>query len=111
MAVEIQKLFNEELPGKLAKNREGAKQLGAKYQFNVTGDDGGEWFIDLTSSGPSVTKGKGEGANCTITVSSSDFQKLYENPQANGMQLFFSGKLKVEGDPMLATKLQKLFAL
>ncbi len=33
-----------------------------------------------------------------------------ENPQANGMQLFFAGKLKVSGNPTLAMKLQKLFS-
>ena len=33
-----------------------------------------------------------------------------ENPQANGMQLFFAGKLKVAGNPTLAMKLQKLFS-
>ena len=46
----------------------------------------------------------------TITMASEDFQKLQENPQANGMQLFFAGKLKVSGNQMLAMKLQKLFS-
>ena len=48
-------------------------------------------------------------ADCTITITDEDFQKLVENPQANGMQLFFAGKLKVTGNQMLAMKLQKLF--
>ena len=43
--------------------------------------------------------------------SAEDFQKLYENPDANGMQLFFAGKLKVKGNQMLAMKLKDLFAL
>ena len=50
-------------------------------------------------------------ADCTITIAAEDFQKLHENPQANGMQLFFAGKLKVAGNQMLAMKLQKLFSL
>jgi hypothetical protein len=45
-----------------------------------------------------------------MTLSDEDFQKLLENPQANGMQLYFSGKLKMSGNPMLAVKLQKLFS-
>ena len=32
---------------------------------------------------------------------------MLTNP-ALGMQLYFQGKLRVTGDPMLATKLQKL---
>ena len=35
----------------------------------------------------------------TITIAAEDFQKLVENPQANGMQLFFAGKLKVAQSP------------
>jgi putative sterol carrier protein len=106
MAVDIKKLFNEDLPAQLAKNAEDARTLGAKYQMNITGE--GEWFIDVTATGPSCKAGT-EAADCTITVSAEDFQKLVENPQANGMQLFFAGKLKVGGNQMLAMKLNKLF--
>jgi putative sterol carrier protein len=111
MAVDIQKLFNEELPAAIAKNPDTAKQIGATYQINITGDGGGEWFIDASDSGPKAEKGNPGSAKCTITMAAEDFQKLYENPQANGVQLFFAGKLKVTGDNMLAMKLQKLFQL
>ena len=47
MAVDIKKLFNEELPAALAKNADDAKTIGAKYQMNVTGE--GDWTIDVTS--------------------------------------------------------------
>ncbi len=107
MAVDIKKLFNEELPAALAKNADDAKTIGAKYQMNVTGE--GEWSIDVTSTGPSCVPGNNP-ADCTITIAAEDFQKLVENPQANGMQLFFAGKLKVAGNQMLAMKLQKLFS-
>jgi putative sterol carrier protein len=108
MAVDIKKLFNEELPAALAKNAEDAKTIGAKFQMNITGPTGGEWNVDVSSSGASCKPGNGP-ADCTITISDEDFQKLVENPQANGMQLFFAGKLKVAGNQMLAMKLQKLF--
>ena len=108
MAVDIQKLFNETLPAGLATNAEQAKQIGAKFQLNITGDGGGEWYIDLSSSGPKSEQGNPGTADCTMTISAEDFQKLHENPQANGMQLFFAGKLKVAGNQMLAMKLTKL---
>ena len=108
MAVDVKKLFNEELPAALEKNAEDAKSIGAKYQMNITGE--GEWNIDVSSTGPACKAGSGP-ADCTITIAAEDFQKLVENPQANGMQLFFAGKLKVAGNQMLAMKLQKLFAL
>lgn len=107
MAVDTKKLFNEEIPAGLAANAEDAKTIGAKFQMNITGS--GEWFIDVSESGPSCKAGT-EAADCTITITEEDFQKLVENPQANGMQLYMSGKLKVAGNPMLAMKLQKLFS-
>ena len=111
MAVDIQKLFNEDLPAQLAKKPDEAKQIGAKYQFNITGEGGGEWLIDLTSANPSIVAGNPGGADVTIALTSEDFQKLHENPQANSMQLYFAGKLKVTGNQMLAMKLPKLFQL
>jgi putative sterol carrier protein len=108
MAVDIKKLFNEDLPAALVKNADDSKTIGAKYQLNITGPNGGEWNIDVSSSGPSCKPGTGP-ADCTMTLSDEDFQKLLESPAA-GMQLFFAGKLKVTGNQMLAMKLQKLFA-
>ena len=110
MAVDIKKLFNDTLPAALEKNAEDAKTIGAKYQMNITGPTGGEWNIDVSASGPFCKPGSGP-ADCTISIADEDFQKLVENPQANGMQLFFSGKLKVSGNQMLAMKLNSLFAL
>lgn len=107
MAVDIAHLFNEHLPGALERNAADAKTINAKFQLNIGG--AGEWFIDCTDSGPKCVAGTGEGADVTIDVTAEDFQALHENPQANGMQLFFAGKLKVQGNQMLAMKLSKLF--
>ncbi|HKQ69181.1 MAG TPA: SCP2 sterol-binding domain-containing protein [Polyangiaceae bacterium] len=107
MAVDIPKLFNEQLPSILAKNADEAKTINATYQMNITG--AGSWHLDLTKSGPTVTPGE-KPADCTVTLSSEDFEKLKDNPAA-GPQLFFSGRLKVAGNPMLGMKLQKLFSL
>jgi putative sterol carrier protein len=63
----------------------------------------------VTATGPSCKPGSGP-ADCTVTISDEDFQKLIENPQANGLQLFFAGKLKMTGNPTLAMKLQKLLS-
>ncbi len=108
MAVDVKKLFNEELPAALEKNAAEAKSIGAKYQMNIAGE--GEWYIDVSDTGPSCKPGTNEAADCTIAIAAEDFQKLVENPQQNGMQLFFAGKLKVAGNQMLAMKLQKLFS-
>ena len=109
MAVDIQKLFNQDIPSAVEKHPDEAKAIGNKFQINITGDGGGEWFIDCAT--PKTEAGNPGGAECTIEMTGEDFQKLAENPQVNGMQLFFAGKLKVTGNQMLAMKLQKLFDL
>ena len=105
-----QELFNTQVPEAIAKNPDKAKEIGAVYLFKITGDGGGTWTVDLAGSPPSCTSGDKGNAQCTIEVAHSDFKEMLKNP-ALGMQLYFQGKLKVTGDPMLATKLQKLFSM
>jgi hypothetical protein len=109
MPVDIQKLFNETLTTGIARHADAARQLGAKYQFNITGDGGGQWFLDMTAGGPTLQAGAPGGADVTLTVAADDFRKLYDSPQSQGTLLFFTGKLKIDGNPALAMKLQKLF--
>src|SRR5687767_15982348 len=111
MPVDIQKLFNEDVPKAIAKNPDAAKQIGAKYQINISGEGGGEWFIDVSDSGPKAEQGNPGSADCTISMSVQDFHVLQENPKENGMKLFFAGKLKVAGNQMLAMKLPNLFGI
>ncbi|MSP62995.1 MAG: SCP2 sterol-binding domain-containing protein [Myxococcales bacterium] len=105
-----QELFNEQVPNAIAKAPDKAREIGAIYLFKITGDGGGEWTVDLASAEPSCKAGTHGAAQCTIEVTHDDFKAMLGNP-AMGMQLYFQGKLKVTGDPMLATKLQKLFSM
>jgi putative sterol carrier protein len=103
-------LFNEKLPKSIAENPQKARELDAVYLFKVSGDGGGTWTVDLKSDPPSVVEGEAGTPDCTIEVADSDFESMLDNPQM-GMQLFFQGKIKIAGDPMLATKLQNLLSL
>ncbi len=105
-----QVLFNHDVPEALKKFPDKAREIGAIYLFKIAGDGGGEWTVDLQSNPPEVHQGDKGNAQCTFEVQHEDFKQMLTNP-AMGMQLYFQGKLKVTGDPMLATKLQKLFAL
>ena len=107
--MDIPKLFDEDLPKKFAADPDKFKAIGGKFQINVTGPGGGSWNIDVSASGPNIEKGTGS-SDVTITIAEPDAQKLLENPTANAMNLFFSGKLKVGGNQMLAMKLSALLA-
>jgi hypothetical protein len=103
-------LFNELIPAALQQHPDKAREVNAIYGFNITGDGGGQWTVDLTSNPPTCSKGDTGKAQCTIEVAHEDFKQMFTNPQL-GMQLYFQGKLRVTGDPMLATKLQQFFQL
>ncbi|OQX68986.1 MAG: hypothetical protein B6A08_07610 [Sorangiineae bacterium NIC37A_2] len=90
---------------KIQQKPDEARLVGAIYKFVLEGDDGGTWIVDLTDS-PSVEERDGESP-CTIKMSTSDFVSMMtgsESPQV----LFFAGKLHIDGDVMLALRLQSL---
>jgi putative sterol carrier protein len=94
-----------EIHGKIQTNKESAQQVNAVYKFVLSGDGGGTWIVNMKDA-PGVNEGDGE-AQCTIKMDAKDFVDMFEG-RANGQQLFFAGKLKIEGDMGLAMKLQKL---
>ena len=104
MAVEsVSKVFEENIANRLESKPELAAQIGASYKFEVTGDGGGTWLVNLKEGNGSVSAGDGE-ADCHITVDSADFLAII-NGELNGQMAFMSGKLNVQGDMMLAMKL------
>lgn len=99
--------FTTRLPEKIAAMGDDAKTaVNAVFVFKVTGEGGGTWTLDAKNN-VGVRAGAEEGADCTIEIASEDWKTISENP-ASATQLFFTGKLKVSGNPMLATKLQKI---
>ena len=83
------------------------EMVGAVYQFDVTGEDGGTWWVDLKNGPGGVHEGAAENPNCTIAMATGDFIELMTG-KLDGQQAFMQGKLKVSGDMMLATKLGML---
>lgn len=110
-AKDARELFDELVPAALTANPAGAKLVNAIYLFKIGGDDGGDWTVDLVSEPPSCVKGDAGNAQCTIEVAHDDFKSMLVGDPQVGMQLYFQGKLRVTGDPMLATKLQQFFSL
>ena len=110
MPKDAKELFDELVPAALKAHPDKAKAVNAIYCFKISGEGGGEWTVDLSADPPNVAQGDNGKAQCTIEVAHDDFKAMLGNPQM-GMQLYFQGKLKVTGDPMLATKLQQFFAL
>jgi predicted lipid carrier protein YhbT len=101
-------LFEDRVPQMFKANPAKARETNAIFFFNITGEGGGKWVVDCKSDPPCVKAGESAAADCSIEVSAEDFAAGLKDPQQM-MQLFFMGRLKVTGDPMLATKLQNIF--
>ena len=82
-----------------------ADNFGAVYKFVLDGDSGGTWLVNLKDA-PGARSGDGP-ADCTISLAAQDFVDLVEG-RANGQQLYFQGKLRIDGNLGLALKLQNL---
>jgi putative sterol carrier protein len=108
MPTSVKTFFDVKVPAVLANSPEKVKDVAAVYLFKISGDDGGTWTVDLVSNPPTCQTGEHGAPQCTIEASDSDFRGMIDGGMQAAMSLFFSGKLKVSGDPTLATKLGKL---
>jgi putative sterol carrier protein len=90
-----------------ADRKDAIKNGKAIFAFTLKNKAGTQesWYIDLKETG-TVGKGtapEGKKAGTTLVLSDEDFGKLVSG-NANAQKLFMSGKLKVKGNIMGATK-------
>jgi len=107
MAIESPRQFIEdELPEKLS-DPEKLKGLDFVLQFNITGDEGGEWILEVKDQKSEIKEGAADNPKITLKMKDKDFVKLV-NGELSGQKAFMSGKLKFKGDMNTGIKLQKL---
>ena len=106
MAISNVKEVFERMPQSF--NADAAKGLDAVFQFDITGDGGGNWNVAVKSGAVQVQEGKAGSPTVTLTMSSDTWLGIV-NRQINGIQAFMSGKLKVSGDMLLAQRIPDLF--
>ena len=82
-----------------------ASEIGAVYKFVLDGDGGGTFVLNLKEN-PGVSETDGP-ADCTIRMTLPDFLQIVES-RADARQYFFGGKVRVDGNLLLATRLRRL---
>ncbi|NWQ71631.1 HSDL2 protein, partial [Neopipo cinnamomea] len=91
-----------------AMTEENVRSTQAVFQFELSGDGGGTWYVDLKNKGGSAGFGKPPGtADVVMSMSSADFIKMFTGKLKPAMA-FMSGKLRIKGNMALAMKLEKL---
>jgi putative sterol carrier protein len=85
-----------------------AKGVHARYQWELSGPNGGEWWIDVNDGTYKMGKGKIENPSVTFITSDNDWVAM-SNGKLKGTWAYMTGRLKVRGSQAVARKLDEIF--
>ena len=84
------------------------KKIDAVFEFDISGNNGGMWCLDLRNGEGYVGKGKAPcDPDVRIRMKDTDFQSMYYGklPPTNA---YMNGKMVIEGDIKAAMRLEEL---
>ena len=87
-------------------NTAAAAGLDLVFQFNI--EDAENYYLTVKDGTCDVQAGDNDDANVTLIMDRETFKEIATG-ETDGMQAFMGGKLRAEGDMMLAMKLIELF--
>jgi putative sterol carrier protein len=85
-----------------------AKGVHARYQWDLSGPQGGQWWIDVDDGKYKMGKGKISNPNVTFVARDKDWVAV-SNGKLGGTWAYMTGRLKIRGDQGLARKLGEIF--
>ena len=85
-----------------------AKGVHARYQWDLSGPNGGEWWIDVNDGTYKMGTGKIASPSVTFIAKDKDWVAIC-NDQISGTWAYLTGRLKVRGDQGVARKLGEIF--
>ena len=87
-------------------NAEAAAGMDEIFQFNIS--DGDTYHLIIKDDGFEIVDGAHDDPSVTLLMDSETMIGVMSG-EMDGMQAFMMGKLRAEGNMMLATKLNALF--
>ena len=85
-----------------------AQGLHVRYQFELSGPNGGLWWIEVNDGKAKMGRGRVAQPHVTFIASDEDWVAI-SNGKLNGTWAFMTGRLKVHGSQWLARKLDVMF--
>ena len=89
-------------------NEEKAKGWETVIQYNITGEGGGDFYIEIKDGRCKLFEGKAEKAKLIIKANREDWVAISEG-KLDGTKAFMEGRMKVEGDMNDLLKMQSVF--
>ncbi|MCQ4347104.1 SCP2 sterol-binding domain-containing protein [Pseudomonas stutzeri] len=87
-------------------NAAAAAGLDLVFQFNIK--DAENYYLSIRNGTCSLTEGDAEAPDVSLIMDSATLKGIIKG-EIGGMEAFMTGKLRTEGDMMLALKLGELF--
>jgi putative sterol carrier protein len=100
------KAFFQLLPEKF--DQDAAEGITAIYQFDLSGQDGGQYYLVVDGGACQVHEGRHPEPDVTFVMSGEDCLRVLEG-KLDGPSVFLSGRLQVTGDFGLAVQLRAMF--
>lgn len=85
-----------------------AKGVHARYQWDLSGPNGGQWWIDVEDGTYKMGTGKIPNPSVTFIAKDKDWVAICHD-QLSGTWAYVTGRLKVRGDQGIARKLGEMF--
>jgi putative sterol carrier protein len=104
--VSVKPLFDA-MPAAL--NQGAAKDADLVYQFNISGDGGGQFTVAIQHGKCTVAEGVAPAPTVTIAASATDYLNIATGVYPFGLA-FINGRLKVQGDLRLVMRMGAYFA-
>ena len=103
---EIKEIFPEMVSRLIPEKANG---INAMIQFDLSGDNGGLYWVKVANG--TAESGNGAADNPTMTLkSTADDWYAVSTGKMNAMQAFMSGKIKIQCDMSISMKMQTMFA-
>ena len=101
-----QEVFDD-MVSTLAANPDRAEGLTATYQYTVHGEHGGMWTLSIDDGKAELRPGATENPDVKINIDEADLLGMARG-EFTGTEAFMTGKLRVEGNPVLGMQLGRI---
>lgn len=87
---------------------ENAKGVHARYQWELSGPNGGDWWLEVNDGKLKMGRGKIDNPDVTFVASDVSWVAI-SNGKLKGTWAVLTGRLKVRGSQAIARKLDEIF--
>jgi len=85
-----------------------SKGVEAIFQFEISGDGGGVWHVIVKDEQLEINNGEHAEPSARILSNAANYLKIC-NGDMNGLRAVISRKMKIQGNLVLARKMQNMF--